>query len=135
MVSLFLANVIGWITLHWRLIAACLGAFLLLVLVVMAFKSCGKREVKIDENQIQKINSQNEKERKAELERIINDNAEVIKTTDERSNIAETNRVERERLTDEKIKEVDKKIAESKAQGRDVSQAELVCLLQPTECK
>jgi uncharacterized membrane protein YhiD involved in acid resistance len=134
MASLFLANVIGWITLHWRLIAACLGAFLLLVLVVMAFKSCGKREVKIDENQIQKINQANEKERKAELEKIINDNAEIIKTTDERSNIAETNRIERERLTDEKIKEVDKKIVEVKAQGKDVTSAELECMLTGNLC-
>jgi hypothetical protein len=132
--SLILANITGWIIAHWRLIAACLGAFLLLVLVVMAFKSCGKREVKIDENQIQKINQANEKERKAELEKIINDNAEIIKTTDERSNIAEINRVERERLTDEKIAEVDKKIEAAKSQGKDVTSAELECMLTG-DCK
>lgn len=135
MISLFFANVIGWLTAHWRLVAVCLGAFLLLILVVMAFRGCGKREVKIDEEQIQKINQANERERKAELQKVIEENQEVIKTVDERSNLAEVNRVERERVIDEKIKEVDKKIADAKSQGKDVTQEELKCLLIPENCR
>lgn len=135
MFSLFLANIVGYITLHWRTFALAVGGLILLLVIIIGFRSCGKREVKIDEEQIQKINNANEKERKKELEKIIFENSNTIKTVDERTEIVNVNVVERERELDQKIAEVDKKIAESKSQGKDVSSAELECLLVPENCK
>jgi hypothetical protein len=135
MISLFLANIAGFIVAH-KGIFVVVGFVLLLLLIVIGFRSCGRSQsVKIDEETIQKVNSQNERERKKELEKIITENSEVVKTVDERTTIAETNTVERERMLDAKIAEVNQKIAEAKTQGKDVSSAELECLLVPENCK
>ncbi len=134
MTLLFLANAWGFIVAHKRFFIIAVGVLLLLI-IIFSFRGCGSKTVKIDEDTINRINKGNEKERKAELEKVILENSDVVKTVDERSNIAETNVIERNRLLDEKIKEVDKKIAESKANGKDVTQAELICLLQPENCQ
>lgn len=111
------------------LIAVAVAVLLVLIGFVALFRSCGKRQVKIDESQIQKINQANERERKLEIEKVILENANTIKTVDERTTIAETNVVERNRLLDEKIKDADKKIAEAKQQKGDVTSEELEKIL------
>jgi hypothetical protein len=127
--SLILANIIGFITAHWRIIAPIAGFLVLLVVIIGFARSCGKKTVKIDEAQIQKINQANEKERKAELNKIITENSDVIKTVDERTELTEVNRVEREREIDARIKEADRKIQEVKEQKGNVTSEELECIL------
>lgn len=134
MLSLFFANLIGSIVANWR--TALLAVGLVLFVVVIGYFSCGRTpKVVIDQGAINKINTANERERKKELEKIIVENSDVVKTVDNRTEIAETNIVERERLLDEKIADVDKKILESKSQGKDVTSAELECLLIPENCR
>jgi Co/Zn/Cd efflux system component len=127
MISKFLN--IWWTQWTWPLkLVSAAAVLVLLLLPFLLLRGCGGSPV-IDQEQINKINSANEKERKAELQKVIEDNQETISTVDNRTTIAETNVVERNRLIDEKIKEVDKKIAEAKHQGRDVTAQELECLL------
>jgi len=109
-------------------------AALVLLFLVLSLRSCFKKEAKIDLEQIEKINKANEADRKKELQKIIEDNADVVSTVDNRTAIAETNVIERNRLIDEKIKAVDQKIAEAKTQGRDITGPELECLLIPENC-
>src|SRR5688572_22493245 len=80
-----------------RLAWLVLGAIAVLIVVggAMTFRSCGgDKAVKIDEQSLQKINSDNNKERRAELQKVIEENQDVIEAVDERSNLAEVNRVE-----------------------------------------
>ena len=125
---LWILNIWGWVWAHKRLVLYIAAGLALLLAIVFVFRSCGKK-ASIDQEQINKINAANEKERKAELQKVIEENQEVVATVDNRTTIAETNVVERNRLIDEKIKEVDKKIAEAKQQGHDVTAEELECLL------
>lgn len=134
MLTLFFANLMGWIVANWRTVL--LSGGLILFFVVIGYFACGRaKTVKIDTEAINKINTANERERKKELEKIIVENSDVVRTVDNRSEIAETNIVERERLLDEKIAEVDRKILESKSQGKDVTEQELKCLLIPENCQ
>ncbi len=126
--TLLLANIAGFVVAHWRWFAVA-GVVLLFVFIVVNSRGCGNGSVKIDEKTIQSINSANEKERKAELQKVIEDNQDVIKTVDERTELAGVNRVEREREIDAKIAEAEKKIQEAKSQGKDVTSAELECIL------
>lgn len=108
---------------------------LLLMIVVLGIKSCGKKETHIDQASVEKINSNNKAEREAELTRTIEKNQDVITTVDGRTTIAETNVVERDRLIDEKVKSADQAIQAAKQQGRDVTSEELECILIPNNCK
>lgn len=109
-------------------------AIVLILTVVFGLKSCFKKTPKIDEQQIQKINQANEKERKAELEKIITENADVVKTVDNRSAVADVNVEARNEAIDAKIKAADKAIADAKSNGKDVTAAELECMLIPENC-
>lgn len=133
--SLIFANIIGYITLHWKLFVYALGAVLVFALIVVAFKSCGKREVKIDLESVEKINNENQANRKKELEKIIENNADTIRTNDNRTAISEVNNIERDRKIKEKVDAVDAKILEIKSNGKDATAEEIHCLLDPLECK
>jgi hypothetical protein len=134
--NLILANIVGFLTIHWRTALLVAAAVLFVVFAVIAFKSCGgKREVKIDEAAIQKINSENERTRRAELEKIVLENQETISTVDERNRLSDVNRIEREAAIDEKVKVADRAIEDAKKQGKDISESELKCLLIPSNCQ
>lgn len=117
---------------------AVIGLIVILGIIVLIFvfslRSCFKKEAKIDLEQVEKINKANEADRKKELQKIIEDNADVVSTADNRTAIAETNVIERDRLIDEKVKAVDKKIAEARAGGKDITGPELECILIPENC-
>jgi uncharacterized membrane protein (Fun14 family) len=120
---------IGWFVVdHWKLVLTVVGVFTLLILVGLAYRGC-KRQPKIDLQAVEKINTANRKEREEELRKIIVENQDVVKTVDERTAIAETQVEVREQVIEEKIKEADKKIVEAKSQGKDVTSAELECIL------
>ena len=106
-----------------------LAGLIVVIVFLFVFRSCGRRPASIDQESINKINSANEAERKKELQNVIEDNADVVRTVDNRSTVAETNVIERNRLIDEKIKQADQAISNAKAQGRDVTGPELECIL------
>lgn len=129
----------GWHT-FWNVFTlkaklVSVGVVLLIIVIGVVTYKCSHRPAKIDLETVNKINNANEKERKAELQKVIEDNADVVRTVDNRSAVTEVNVVERNRAIDDKIKAVDAKIAEAKSQGRDVTQDELNCLLIPGDCK
>lgn len=111
-----------------------LVALIILFVGIFVYRAC-KPQVKIDEEKISKINKANEKERREELKVIVTENADVIKTNDNRTLETEQSIEAREKLIDEKVKEVDAKINEIRQQKGDVSQEELICLLQPETCQ
>jgi hypothetical protein len=133
-ITLFLANVWGWIIAHWRLVLTIAAIIALLIAVIVLYRSC-KKTAKIDLETVDKINNGNRAERMKELQKIIEENSEVIKTVDNRSNVAEVNVVERNREIDAKIKEADKKILEAKEQGKDITQEQLECILTGEMCQ
>lgn len=110
------------------------GIGIILLISIFWLKSCFTKEIKIDQEQIQKINSQNEKERKEELKKVIEENSTVIKTVDERNEISETNINERNKVIQEKIQEADRKIQEAKKIDGNVTSSELECILIPEKC-
>jgi phage tail sheath protein FI len=130
---LIIQNFIGFAVAKWRYFAVG-GAILLTFIVVMvAVKRPGPRP-KVDEATLQKINSANETTRIDALNKTVDENEQIVTTVGNRSTIVEVNRVERERETAEKVAEVNQKIAAAKADGRDVTQSELECMLVPGNC-
>jgi hypothetical protein len=130
---LVILNVFGWFVAHWRLLLTAVGVGVLLLTVALVWNRC-KARPKFDQVEINKINSQNKKERETELQKVIEDNSSVIKTVDERTEITNINVVERNREIDAKVKAADRAIQDAKSQGRDVTQEELECLLIPDNC-
>lgn len=109
-------------------ISGAIGLILLLVLLYQGF--CARpATVKIDEEAISKINSQNRAERIKELTEVVEDNTETIKTVDNRSTLSEINVVERNAEVDAKVRKADEAIEHAKRHGRDVKKEELECLL------
>lgn len=126
----FLKRVAFFVIDNWKVVVP---AIVLIVAVIFVYRACHK-PAKINLEQIEKINNANEKERKAELQKVIEDNQDVVRTVDNRAAITEINNVEKNREIDAKVKEADKKIMEAKAQGKDVTQEELQCILVPSDC-
>lgn len=131
---LWIKNIFGWATLHWRWLLYIVAGLGLLLLLVFAFRSCGK-SAKIDLETVDKINSKNAAEAKKEVREMVQDNLDVATTVDNRTTLAEANAVERDRLIEEKIKEVNQKVAEAKASNGNVTQEELQCILVPSDCQ
>lgn len=131
---LVIANVIGWIVAHWRMVLTIVGLIFVLTAVALLWNRC-KKEVKFDQATVDKINNGNRKEREQELRKKVEDNADVIKTVDGRTEITNVNVVERNREIDARVKAADDAILAAKSQGRDVTQDDLECLLVPENCK
>lgn len=109
--------------------------FLIIFILGISLYSCFKKEPKIDQESINKINTANEIQRKQELQKVIEENQDVIKAVDERNTITELNELERNRQIQIKVAEADKKIEEAKRGGKDVTQEELKCILIPENCQ
>lgn len=132
---LIIQNIAGWLWLHKRIALYVIAAIIIGILIIVAFRSCGKKRIKIDEDAIQKINSANEAERKKELQKVIEENQDVINTVDNRSALSETNVIERNSFVDERVKAADRAIAEAKEQGQNVTSEQLQCILIPEDCQ
>lgn len=125
-----LTLILLWLKSNWKSVIVGVGIFVIILFVFFTFKGCfTPAPLRVDEDSLQKINSQNATERKKELQTLIEDNKEVVRTVDERTTIAETNVIERNREVDQKIVEADKKIEAAKSQGKDVTSEELECIL------
>ena len=129
----FLLAGLTWIVNHvrknLRVYLYIAAGLVVLLLLVFAFRSCGKKTAKVDLETVDKINSKNDAEAKKAVRQTVEENVDVATTVDNRSTLAEVNIVERDRLIEEKIKVVNQKVAEAKNQGRDVTAEELECLL------
>lgn len=138
-IAKFIAGLFGLdISKVQRVIVIILIALIGVVILVFGLwaKSCwNNHKLKVSQAQVDKINKADEHDRKAELQKVINDNADAVRTVDNRSAISETNTIERNRLIDDKIKEADKKIQDAKAQGHDVTGPELDCMLTGENCQ
>lgn len=114
-------------------IALVIIGIIIALTLIFSIKSCLTPEPKIDQETIQKINSANEKERKAELEKTIKENSDVIKTVDDRNTISDLDVQERQKEIDKKVREAELKVQQSKNQGKDVTQEELKKILMSNE--
>lgn len=115
-----------------RIISAALLALAGLIIVLVfasLFGFCGKPAPTINQESINKINSENETERKAELEKVITDNADTVKTIDNRTAITHLSVDERNREIRAKVKAADEAVSDAKRQGKDVTAEEIECLL------
>lgn len=128
---------IWWNQWTWPLKLGTLAAIAILLLIVFfSFKSCFKpKSAKVDIETANKINTGNAAEVRQQVRDMVEENAEVATTVDNRTTIAETNVVERNRLIEEKVKAIDQKIAEAKSNGEDITQEKLQCLLVPSDCQ
>jgi hypothetical protein len=134
--SLFFANIWGWIVAHKRLVIYTVLAMALALLLFFAYRGCkGGKKATIDLEGVTKINSVDRAERLKELEKVITENQDVIATADNRTTLAEQDIVTRNREIARKVAEADKAIENAKSHGRDVTQQELECLLTPKECE
>jgi hypothetical protein len=99
--------------------------------VILIYRACNKppKPLTVDEPTLSKINSHNAAERQKALEETVYENAEVVKTVDERTTIAESNVIEMQREVDKKVAEADKKIEAVKREKGDVTAEELECIL------
>ena len=101
----------------------------------LVFRACNnKKSAKVDVQTVDKINSKNATEARKDVNAMVEDNINVAEVVGNRTALADANAVERDRLIEEKKKEVSQKIADAKAQGRDVTQEELQCILVPSDC-
>jgi FtsZ-interacting cell division protein ZipA len=127
---------VWWKQWTWPLkIATVIGVIIVIGLIVGGLRSCGKKkDIKIDHEAIQKVNSLNRAEVKKEVRELVEENADVIEATNDQTTLTEVNAVERDRVFEEKVREVDQKIQEAKAQDGDVSQEDLQCILVPSDC-
>ena len=104
--------------------------------VILIYKACNKPpKVKIDESQISKINSENRAERIKELTEVVEANADVIKTVDERTELVEVAAEARNQEVDARVKKADEAIVAAKREGKDISGPELECILLPEKCQ
>ncbi|MEO8649811.1 MAG: hypothetical protein ABI539_11655 [Acidobacteriota bacterium] len=134
MITVVFKFVADLVSAHWRVIAIAAGVVLVIGLTIGFFRSCARARIKIDQESINKINSANEAERKKELQKIIEDNASVVQTVDNRSALAETNVVERNREVDERVRAANAKIEAAKRVNGHVTSEELECILVPENC-
>lgn len=51
-ISLFIKNIIGWLWLHKRVVGIAAGVLLLIILIIVGYRSCGKSSPKFDEKEI-----------------------------------------------------------------------------------
>jgi type II secretory pathway pseudopilin PulG len=106
----------------------------------LSIRSCVSRHradhaLKVEQQTVAKINSANEQEKRQALQQVITENDDVVKTVDQRTAIAESDEATRQLAINQKIDDADEKIAQAKAQGKDVSSAELECILVPDHCQ
>ena len=92
-----------------------------------------KPKPKLDLDTADKINSKDRKVIQEEVKERVEDNADIIKTVDERNYLNEVNSVERNRKVDEKVAEITGKIEKVKEEKkRELTSDEVECILMGT---
>jgi hypothetical protein len=116
-------------------VAITTAGLVLFFVIAFTFKACKSKSAKVDLDTVNKINNGNAAEVHKQVREMVEENAEVTTTVDNRTTIADTNVIERDRLLNEKIRVVEQKISAAKANGGNVTQEELQCLLVPSDCQ
>lgn len=114
------------------------GAIILAVLLVglIIVKCSGRDSPKvINEETLSKVKNADRQTIQKEFQTIIDNNADVVRTVDNRSTVAEVNAVERNRLADDKARQAADAVIAARLQGRNVTAEELECLLTGNLCK
>lgn len=119
---------------YWKKIIVTLGIIILIATVASVYQNC-KPQPKIDLETVNKINTADEVKRKDELKKTIEDNADVIKTVHEDTEIVNLSVEEKDKAIAEKVEDANKKIEEAHALGHDVTSEELECILVPAHCQ
>ena len=91
MISLFFANAIGWLTHHWRLVAACFGGLFLILVIGIVFNRCGDSTPAIDEEKIQQRQDEIDKRESEKLTNTLQKSNEVLANTINSAKQAEAN--------------------------------------------
>lgn len=113
-----------------------LGVLVLLIAFGIIWHSCSKKQsATIDLETIQKVNSKDKAEIEAGVNKAVTENADVIKTVDNRTAITELSIEERDKALQEKINAVKEEVAKAKEQGKDITGAELDCMLTGVNCE
>ena len=120
---------------YWREALAVVGVILALGIVIFTFKACNKPEKKLEIpiERINKINSDNEQEKREGLRETVVEHQEVLITVDERTTIAEVNVEERDAEIAKKVADADAKITVVRQHKGDVTADEVKCLLGSKE--
>ena len=107
-----------------------------LAISLLIYKACFvHKPIQIEETSLEKIKSENKAERIKELTKVVEANADVIKTVDNRTELSEVNNIERNREVDARVKKADEALQAAKAQGKDVTAEQLECILLPEKCQ
>ncbi len=109
--SLILANIIGWIVAHWRIVAVIGATALLLLVVMIGVRSC-RKQPKLDQQEIIKAQQAIEKEDRKTMVEIL------------------TNSDVREQAIDSNIKQAEEATAKAKQNYTDKTNAELSAELE-----
>jgi hypothetical protein len=122
-------------TLWPKLISVGIVAVLLIVLVG-GLRSClsKSRTAKVDLETVDKINSKNANEARSDINKMVEENLDVVRTADNRTTLVEANAVERDRLIAEKKAVVNREVEKARAIDGNVTQEELQCILVPSDC-
>lgn len=140
-IATFIAKLLGVsdvfkVTKWIKIALVLLAAFLAFAVLWKLWRVINPKPVlKVDQVETQRLNAADEKTRKQALQDVVEKNQDVVKTVDERTELQNVNAVEKNREIDAKVAAADKAIADAKAQGRDVTEEELSCLLIPENCK
>jgi hypothetical protein len=122
-------------TLWPKIISVGIVAVLLIVLVG-GLRSClsKSRTAKVDLETVDKINSKNANEARSDINKMVEENLDVVRTADNRTTLVEANAVERDRLIAEKKAVVNREVEKARAIDGNVTQEELQCILVPSDC-
>lgn len=100
MVSLFIANIFGWVVSHWRPVAIGAAIAVIAIASILFVRSCGKRAVKLDEAAIQKAQQAiAERDQKAMVEVLAESDANeaVADATSVNANVIKVNALKESR--------------------------------------
>lgn len=88
MISLWIANIVGYVIAHWKTFAAA-GVVLLVVLIIIGFRGCGSPEV--NEKEIQRQQQEIEKRESEKLDNTLQKSNEVLANSAEKVESVEAN--------------------------------------------
>lgn len=138
-----IAGLFGWDISKVQRWVIGIGIVLLAILLISVglwVRSCvsshrAAHALKVQQEQLAKINSANEQEKKAALQQVIQDNSDVVTTVNQRNVIADSDETQRNLDINQKVQDAAEKVAAAKAQGGDVTGPQLDCMLTGANCQ
>lgn len=104
MITLVIANIVGWLSLHWRYVAICAALLVVIIVGAVTVKNCGKRTPKLDEKAIAEAQKAiAEQDRKVMIEILTNSDVAEKKTDDDLANAITTAKGKAEQMTNAEL--------------------------------